>query len=402
MTDDANYDRRSMLKASGATLALGSLAGCIGGVSGGIGGSSGETTANDSPRSGETVVEVGPGGSLTFEPAELEVRPGTTVRWVWKSDTHNVVPESQPDGANWQGTDGGDSRVYDDGHEYSHTFETLGTYEYSCTPHEAAGMTGEVVVSGAASATTDAAETETAEAETTEEVTETTEEPATADDLPIEVGPGGRLQFEPGTERPVVVDPGTEVRFVWKSDAHNVVVDSQPAGADWEGTPGPATATYDEGYEYSHTFEVPGTYEFHCQPHKAAGAVGTIIVRGETATGDSTQTETRTTTDFATADDLPVEVGADDEYRFEPGTERPLNVPVGTEVRFVWRSDTHNIVVDSHPQGADWEGTPGGAGATYDEGYEHRHTFEVPGTYEFHCAPHETIGETGTIVVTEN
>ncbi|WP_435179441.1 plastocyanin/azurin family copper-binding protein [Halorussus sp. AFM4] len=91
-------------------------------------------------------VAVGPGGSLVYEPAEITIAPGTTVKWVWESDNHNIVVESQPDGANWQGTPGAPSKTYNTGYEYSHTFETLGTYEYFCQPHKTAGMVGTVVV----------------------------------------------------------------------------------------------------------------------------------------------------------------------------------------------------------------------------------------------------------------
>jgi plastocyanin len=94
---------------------------------------------------GTEEVVVGPGGNLVFEPEELQVTPGTTVNFVWESDDHNVVPDSQPEGADWGGT-GDASQVFDSGYEYSHTFETLGTYEYVCTPHASAGMVGTIEV----------------------------------------------------------------------------------------------------------------------------------------------------------------------------------------------------------------------------------------------------------------
>nr|WP_238398122.1 plastocyanin/azurin family copper-binding protein [Halorussus salinus] len=108
-----------------------------------------ETTASGGSSGGGGPTEeviVGPGGSLVFEPAELTIAPGTTVNFVWESDNHNVVVESQPDGANWQGTQGGASKTYNTGHEYSHTFETTGTYEYFCQPHKTAGMVGTITV----------------------------------------------------------------------------------------------------------------------------------------------------------------------------------------------------------------------------------------------------------------
>ncbi|SDY18772.1 cupredoxin domain-containing protein [Halobellus clavatus] len=34
----------------------------------------------------------------------------------------------------------------------------------------------------------------------------------------------------------------------------------------------------DSGETWSHTFEVPGTYEYFCIPHEQAGMVGTVVV----------------------------------------------------------------------------------------------------------------------------
>lgn len=120
------------------------------------GGSSGETTSQTtgSDGSGESAgrtVEVGPGGRYVFEPGTdtpLEIPVGTTVEWVWRSDTHNVVVDSQPAEANWEGTSGGTSSVYDAGYTYTHTFETEGKYRYYCHPHRSLGMVADVVVTG--------------------------------------------------------------------------------------------------------------------------------------------------------------------------------------------------------------------------------------------------------------
>jgi plastocyanin len=108
-----------------------------------------EGTSSGSGSGGGATKEVlvGPGGNLVFEPADLEITPGTTVKFVWESDNHNVVVDSQPDGANWEGTAGGEGQTYNTGHEYSHTFDTEGTYEYYCAPHLSAGMEGSITVS---------------------------------------------------------------------------------------------------------------------------------------------------------------------------------------------------------------------------------------------------------------
>jgi len=90
----------------------------------------------------------------------------------------------------------------------------------------------------------------------------------------VEVGPNGDFTFVPGTNEPLYASPGTTVEFVWKSDTHNIVVESQPEGASWPGHE-PVENT---GFTYSYTFETKGTYEYFCQPHKDLGMTGTVIV----------------------------------------------------------------------------------------------------------------------------
>jgi plastocyanin len=90
----------------------------------------------------------------------------------------------------------------------------------------------------------------------------------------VVVGPDGTLVFSPGTDEALQIAPGTTVEFVWESDNHNIVVDSQPEGAGWEGY----ETLENTGFTYEHTFETLGTYEYYCEPHRTAGMVGTIEV----------------------------------------------------------------------------------------------------------------------------
>ncbi|MFB6126457.1 MAG: plastocyanin/azurin family copper-binding protein [Halolamina sp.] len=139
--------RRGFIRgAAGATAAAGAAGTASAQEEGGSESGSGETKT----------VEVAPGGNLKFDPEELKVTPGTTVKWVWQGGGHNVVAESTPEDADWQGTEGGADQLYDEGYEYSHTFETLGTYEYVCTPHKSAGMVGTVEVVESISTPTEA------------------------------------------------------------------------------------------------------------------------------------------------------------------------------------------------------------------------------------------------------
>jgi plastocyanin len=90
----------------------------------------------------------------------------------------------------------------------------------------------------------------------------------------VAVGPDGNFVFRPGTDQPLYITPGTTVQWVWESDTHNIVVDSQPDDAEWEGH----ETIEDTGFEYEHTFEVPGEYHYYCEPHRSTGMVADLVV----------------------------------------------------------------------------------------------------------------------------
>jgi plastocyanin len=97
--------------------------------------------------------------------------------------------------------------------------------------------------------------------------------PTPAADLTVTVGPEGRLVFDPETFE---VAAGGTVRWEWASPGHNVSPASRPSGASWPGEDG---ATYGAGHTYAYTFSVPGTYEYHCDPHQSIGMTGSFTVR---------------------------------------------------------------------------------------------------------------------------
>src|SRR4029453_4026655 len=96
-------------------------------------------------------VAVGQGG-LTFDPNELNISVGDTVRWTWFGDSHSVTsgdsctPDGQfcsPDNMNCdQGI------LSNTGFVYEFTFAQAGTFSYFCVAHCALGMTGTINVSG--------------------------------------------------------------------------------------------------------------------------------------------------------------------------------------------------------------------------------------------------------------
>ena len=109
----------------------------------------GETTTTTLNARTHTVM-VGQGGALSFEPAQLTISVGDTVRWVWGSPGHSVV----------SGTDGNaDNRFCSPsnkgcdnpslssmGATYEHTFTQAGTFPYYCSVHFSLGMTGTITV----------------------------------------------------------------------------------------------------------------------------------------------------------------------------------------------------------------------------------------------------------------
>lgn len=91
----------------------------------------------------------------------------------------------------------------------------------------------------------------------------------------VAVAPDG-FQFDPDNFE---IDAGETVHWIWKDSGHNLRVREKPDGSDWEGTPGTASDTYDEGYEHGQTFETPGEYRYFCAPHQTLGLEGSFTVR---------------------------------------------------------------------------------------------------------------------------
>ena len=135
MTDSS---RRALLAAGSATLAA--LAGCAGAVLP-DGGDRENPAEQRVDRTGEATVSVAVGadGGFSFAPAHVRVDAGTTVVWEWTGygGGHNVYA-----------VDGSfeSELVIEEGHTFEREFETPGTYEYVCTPHQTRGMRGSVEV----------------------------------------------------------------------------------------------------------------------------------------------------------------------------------------------------------------------------------------------------------------
>ncbi len=93
--------------------------------------------AGEDPQGG--VVEIHLTAGSRFDPSSVTISVGTTVRWISDTSTfHTITPR---DHSEW-------ARVEMDaqGKTFEHTFNTTGTFNYFCEPHESAGMTGSITV----------------------------------------------------------------------------------------------------------------------------------------------------------------------------------------------------------------------------------------------------------------
>ncbi|WP_266076007.1 DUF5059 domain-containing protein [Haladaptatus caseinilyticus] len=110
------------------------------------------------PEDADHVVEM---KAVSFSPSELTIKKGDTVAWKHvggEAHTVTATEKSLPNGASYWASGGFESEskatagwkngtgAVQSGQSFVHTFETAGTFEYHCIPHEAAGMTGTIVV----------------------------------------------------------------------------------------------------------------------------------------------------------------------------------------------------------------------------------------------------------------
>ena len=162
MDQSADVSRRALLRGVAGATAASTAAGTAAAQEDGEGGGGGGGGGNERPvfpsyvdgakggdyqdmrGSSAVTVEVGAGSEgLAFSPTNIWVDAGTEVTFEWVSDGHNVLPESQPEGAGWEGSG---SALEDSGFTYSFPFETGGMYTYFCQPHESLGMKGAIAV----------------------------------------------------------------------------------------------------------------------------------------------------------------------------------------------------------------------------------------------------------------
>ena len=87
-----------------------------------------------------TDVTMGAGANLVFEPSELTINAGDTVRFVNDAlPPHNVIVKDHPELSH-------SDLAFMGGESFEVTFPESGDYEFQCDPHAGAGMRGVIHV----------------------------------------------------------------------------------------------------------------------------------------------------------------------------------------------------------------------------------------------------------------
>jgi len=229
----------------------------------------------------EVTVEVGVengDGPYGFGPAAVRVDPGTTVVWEWNGQggSHNVIAENDPYSYESE-------LVAEAGHTFSHTFEEEGISKYFCQPHRALGMKGAIVVGGGGGGGGSGSVSEPDFDGWFDDVPNysSTVDERGQSEVSVEVGVengDGPYGFGPASIR---VDPGTTVVWEWSGQggSHNVIAENGPYSYESE-------LVAEAGHTFSHTFEEEGVSKYFCQPHRALGMKGAVVV-GDVSGGGS-------------------------------------------------------------------------------------------------------------------
>lgn len=219
-------------------------------------------TRTATPRPNTVTVEM---TNFSFDPKNLTVRVGDTVRWVNNSGTPHTTASS----GNW------DSSIVASGSSFERTFNSTGTFNYRCDIHSDV-QTGTITVQQDVSptATTSAVVTPTAPVATPSARAAATDDAAPLSaaaaaargPITVDVAMQDYL-FSPAT---TTIAVGDTIRWVNKGNApHNTTAD----GGAWS-----SKQLMNAGETFSFTFKSAGTYTYKCTLHAGQGQKGTVVV----------------------------------------------------------------------------------------------------------------------------
>ena len=85
-------------------------------------------------------VIMGAGANLVFEPNEITIQAGDSIRFVNDAlPPHNVIVKDHPEFSH-------EGLAFASGESFEITFPEAGDFNFACGPHEGAGMTGVIHV----------------------------------------------------------------------------------------------------------------------------------------------------------------------------------------------------------------------------------------------------------------
>jgi plastocyanin len=215
---------------------------------------------------------------------------------------------------------------------------------------------------------------------------------------------------------PITINVGTTVTWTNDTSQGNVHTTTSDSGdaVSWD-----SSTQYPSGVpagaSFSFTFNMPGTFTYHCTFHQSIGMVGTINVVNPTSTPTGTRTPQATLTSTPTATPTPgsvflplvfnnfsvapvatptptitspPSVSMTEQLRFVPD---PITITVGTTV--TWTNVATDIPHTTTSDTGLWDSGNRNPGQTFS------FTFNTPGTFTYHCTYHQSVGMTGTITV---
>jgi len=241
-------------------------------------------------------------------------------------------------------------------------------------------------------------------------------------EVTVEVGAnanGGPYGFGPAAVR---VDPGTKVVWEWVGGTHNVVATDGSYESAMKG---------EKGFTFSQTFDSEGVSKYYCNPHKAMGMKGAIVVGdvevdtgggssgggsggsggsdgssesgGDGSGGDGGSSESVDfggwfegvgnfdgVVDETGQSEVTVTVGSNANggpYGFGPAA---IKVDPGTKVTWEWKQGTHNVVADDGSYESE---------LVSETGHTFSKTFDTPTVSKYFCRPHKAMGMKGAVVV---
>jgi plastocyanin len=296
--------------------------------------------------------------NYAFQPANLVIAPGTTVRWTNRDPDRHTVTSA---------TGIFDSGEFDQGGVFEFTFTTPGAFQYFCARH--ANMTGTITVSGAATATPGA----TGTAATTGTPAATGTPGSACGAVGVTIDESG---FHPAT---VTICPGATVTWTNTGTGRHRVRDVEHNLFD-------SDDLY-PGQSFSYVFAGPGSYPYE---DTRSSARGLVVVSGTpgSATPAASGTPAVTGTPAPTGTPGPggvVDVAIIDES-FVPAN---ITIAAGTTVRWTHRDgdDTHTVT------------SPGAFNSgNLHNGDVFQWTFSAPGRFDYFCAFHSEMQ--GSVTVT--